>query len=82
MRKLFADPKVAESKLMEEERELSPIRQKLMDKVEQTITEARKVLTPEQIEKLDQLPLWYPGVDIGPDLGFLSADMPMSATEY
>ncbi len=82
MRKLFADPKVAESRLMEKEKELSPIRQKLMDKVAQTIIEGRKVLTPEQMEKLDQLPLWYPGIDIGPDLGFLSADMPMSATEY
>jgi len=82
MRKLFADPKVPESKLLEKEKELSPIRQKLMDKVAQTIIEARKVLTPEQMEKLDQLPLWYPGIDIGPDLGFLSSDMPMSATEY
>jgi Spy/CpxP family protein refolding chaperone len=82
MRKLFADPKVAEVKLLEKERELGPLRQQLMDKVARTVIEGRKILTPEQIEKLDQLPLWSPGMDIGPELSFLSIDMPMGAGEY
>ena len=82
MRKLFADPKATEAKLLEKEKELSPLRQRLMDKVAETIIEGRKILTSEQIEKLDQLPLWYPGVDIGPDLSFLSSDMPMGTGEY
>jgi Spy/CpxP family protein refolding chaperone len=82
MRKLFADPKVAEVKLLEKENELGPLRQRLMDKVAQTVIEGRKILTPEQIEKLDQLPLWSPGMDIGPELSFLSIDLPMGAGEY
>ena len=82
MRKLFADPKVAEVKLLEKERELGPLRQRLMDKVAQTVIEGRKILTPEQIEKLDQLPLWSPGMDIGPELSFLSIDMPIGTGEY
>ncbi len=82
MRKLFADPKVPEAKLLDKEKELGPLRHRLMDKVAETIIEGRKILTPEQIEKLDQLPVWYPGVDIGPDLGFLASDMPMDAGEY
>lgn len=82
MRKLFADPKVAEVKLLEKEKELSPLRQQLMDKVAHTIIEGRKILTSEQIEKLDQLPVWYPGMDIGPELSFMSSDMPMGAGEY
>ena len=82
MRKLFADPKVAEVKLLEKEKELGPLRQRLMDKVAETVIEGRKILTPEQIEKLDQLPLWSPGMDIGPELSFLSIDVPMGASEY
>ncbi|HME44180.1 MAG TPA: periplasmic heavy metal sensor [Syntrophorhabdales bacterium] len=82
MRKLFADPKVGEAKLLEKEKELSPLRQRLMDKVAETIIEGRKILTPEQIERLDQLPLWSSGMDIGPELSFLSGDMPMGAGEY
>ena len=82
MRKLFADPKVTETKLLEKDKELSPLRQRLLDKVAETIIEARRILTPEQIEKLDQLPLWSPGMDTSPDLGFLSGDIPMNAGEY
>ena len=82
MRKLFVDPKATEAKLLEKGKELSPLRQRLMDKVAQTIIGGRKILTPEQIEKLDQLPMWYPGMDIGPDLSFLSSDMPVGAGEY
>jgi Spy/CpxP family protein refolding chaperone len=82
MRKLFADPKVTEVKLLEKEKELGPLRQRLMDKVAQTVIEGRKILTAEQIEKLDQLPLWSPGMDIGPELSFLSIDVPMGAGEY
>jgi Spy/CpxP family protein refolding chaperone len=82
MRKLFADPKVAEVKLLEKERELGPLRQRLMDKVAETIIEGRKILTPEQIEKLDQLPLWSPGMDIGPELSFLSIEIPTGTLEY
>ena len=75
MKKLFADPNVTEARLLEKEKELSPVRQRLMDKVAQTIIEGRKILTPEQIEKLDQIPLWYPGIDVAPDLSFLSGDI-------
>ena len=82
MRKIFADPKASEAALLEKEKELSPLRQRLMDKVAQTIIEGRKILTPEQIERLDQLPLWSSGMDIGSDLSFLSSDMPMGMGEY
>ena len=82
MRKLFADPKATEVKLLEKEKELGPLRQRLMDKVAQTVIEGRKILTAEQIEKLDQLPLWSPGMDIGPELSFLSIDVPMGTGEY
>ncbi|HVN25946.1 MAG TPA: periplasmic heavy metal sensor [Syntrophorhabdales bacterium] len=81
MRKLFADPKVGEAKLLEKEKELSPIRQKILDKAAQIIIAARTILTPEQMEKLDQLPLLAPGIGISPDLGFLSGDVSMGSGE-
>ncbi len=81
MRKLFADPKVGEAALLQKEKELSPLRQKIMDKVAQSIIAARAILTPEQLEKMDQLPLWYPGIDVSPDLGFLANDMSAAPAE-
>ncbi|MCG6535751.1 MAG: periplasmic heavy metal sensor, partial [Syntrophales bacterium LBB04] len=82
MRKLFSDPKIGEGALLEKEKDLRPLRQRLLDKIAQTIIEARKILTPEQIERLDQLPLWYPGIDIGSELSFLSSDAPAGPGEY
>ena len=82
MRKLFADPKISEAKLLEKEKELGPLRQRLMDKIAKTVIEGRKILTSEQIEKLDLLPMSYSGMDIGPEPGFIFSDVPIGAGEY
>jgi Spy/CpxP family protein refolding chaperone len=57
MRKLFTDPKTSEAALMAKQKEVGALRQKLMDKTAQMIIEGRKILTPEQIRKLDQAPM-------------------------
>jgi Spy/CpxP family protein refolding chaperone len=56
MRKLFTDPKVDDVTLVAKQKELSSLRQKLMDKRAQMMIEGRRILTPEQMQKLDQMP--------------------------
>jgi len=57
MRKLFTDPKTEEATLLAKQKEVSLLGQKLMDKMAQMIIEGRKILTSEQIQKLDQMPM-------------------------
>jgi Spy/CpxP family protein refolding chaperone len=56
MRKLFTDPKTDDATLLAKQNELNSLRQKLMVKKAQMKIEWRKVLTPEQIQKLDRMP--------------------------
>jgi Spy/CpxP family protein refolding chaperone len=54
MRKLFTDPKAPDSALLAKQKELDALLVKLMDRKAQMKIEWRRVLTPEQIEKLDR----------------------------
>jgi len=57
MRKLFTDPKVDDATLLAKQKEVSSLRQRLMDKKAQMMIEGRKILTAEQIQKLDRMPV-------------------------
>lgn len=57
MRKLFTDPKVNAATLLAKEKESAALRQKLQDRRAQMKIEWRSVLTPDQIQKLDQMPM-------------------------
>ncbi len=57
MRKLFTDPKVDDATLLAKQKEVSSLRQRLMDKRAQMMIEGRKILTAEQIQKLDRMPM-------------------------
>ncbi len=54
MRKLFTDPKISDATLTAKQKEMSALRQKLQDKMAQMMIEGRKILTPEQLQKLDR----------------------------
>jgi Spy/CpxP family protein refolding chaperone len=56
MRKLFTDPKADQATLLSKEKELSALREKLMERRAQAMLEWRSILTPEQIQKLDMMP--------------------------
>jgi Spy/CpxP family protein refolding chaperone len=56
MRKLFTDPKTDEATLLAKQKELNTLRQQLIEKKSQRKMEWRKILTPKQITKLDQMP--------------------------
>jgi len=56
MRKLFTDPKTDDAQLLAKQKEISKLRQQLWDKKAQMKIEWRKILTPEQIAKLDKMP--------------------------
>ena len=56
MRKLFTDPKTDDKTLLAKQKEISELRQQLSDKKAQMKIEWRKILTPEQIAKLDKMP--------------------------
>ena len=56
MRKLFTDPKTDDATLLAKQKEISELRQQLRDKKAQMKIEWRKILTPEQIAKLDRIP--------------------------
>jgi Spy/CpxP family protein refolding chaperone len=65
MRKLFMDPKTDDATLLAKQKEMSGSRQKLQDKMAQMMIEGRKVLTPEQLQKLDRM-----GMGAGGGMGF------------
>ena len=65
MRKLFMDPKTDDATLLAKQKEMSALRQKLQDKMAQMMIEGRKILTPEQLQKLDRM-----GMGSGGGMGF------------
>lgn len=65
MRKLFMDPKTDDATLLAKQKEMSALRQKLQDKMAQMMIEGRKILTPEQLQKLDRM-----GMGAGGGMGF------------
>jgi Spy/CpxP family protein refolding chaperone len=56
MRKLFTDPKTDDATLLAKRKEMSKLRLQLSDKKAAMKIEWRKILTPEQIAKLDRMP--------------------------
>ena len=65
MRKLFTDPKTDDAALLAKQKELSALHQKLMDKVAQMMLEGRKILTPEQLQKIDRMGMGPGGMGFG-----------------
>jgi Spy/CpxP family protein refolding chaperone len=59
VQRLFTDPKTDEATLSTKQKELITLRQQLFNKMAQMPLEMRKVLTPEQIQKLGQMPMGY-----------------------
>ncbi len=55
MRKLFTDPKTDDATLLAKQKEINDIRQQFMEKKAQMKIDWRKILTPEQIAKLDKI---------------------------
>ena len=56
MRKLFTDPNSTDPVILAKQKEVNGLRMQLMEKMGQMKIEWRKILTPEQIAKLDRLP--------------------------
>jgi len=56
MSKLFTDPKTDDETLLAKQKEISGLRQQLSEKKALMKIEWRKILTPEQIAKLDKMP--------------------------
>jgi len=54
MKSLYADPKADEATLLAKQKELNALRQGMQDKMIQMRLEQRKILTPEQIKKLNE----------------------------
>ena len=67
MQKLFADPQIGDSVLLAKEKELDALRQKLHEKTVLTMLASRKILTSDQLAKLDHLPP-PPGIAVIPAL--------------
>lgn len=59
LRSLWTDPKSDSNEILGKERELRALQNQMKDKAIQAMLEARKILTPEQIEK------WKPGWGMG-----------------
>lgn len=54
LRKMYADPKVSEGEILSKHRELNTLMEKLRDKRLELWMEQRKVLTPEQLSRLNE----------------------------
>ncbi len=59
LRSLWTDPKSDPKAILDKEKELTALQNQMRDKLVQAKLEARKILTPEQIEK------WKPGWGMG-----------------
>ncbi len=59
MKKLFTDPKTDDATLLAKEKELNALKGKLMDKMAEMKIEGRKILTPEQLQKLETLSMHH-----------------------
>ena len=65
VQRLFTDPKTDEATLSTKQKEMSMLRQSLFNKMAQMPIEMRKILTPEQIQKLGQMPAGRFGMGFG-----------------
>ena len=65
MHKLFTDPKVDETTLLAKQKEMTSLQQKLVDSVARTVIEERRILTPEQLQKLDRMPMGHDHMGFG-----------------
>jgi Spy/CpxP family protein refolding chaperone len=63
LRSLWTDPKADSKAILDKEKELRDLKNQLMDKAVQMRLEARKFLTPEQIQN------WKPGRGMGHGFG-------------
>jgi Spy/CpxP family protein refolding chaperone len=63
LQSLWTDPKVDPKAILDKEKELRDLQNQMKDKVVQMKLEARKFLTPEQIQN------WRPGRGMGPGFG-------------
>ncbi|OPY62837.1 MAG: zinc resistance protein [Syntrophorhabdaceae bacterium PtaU1.Bin034] len=69
MRRLFTDPKADSAAIAAKQKEVSAIRQKLVDRRAQAMIEWRGLLTPEQIQKLDTFSMGHRGMGGGMGMG-------------
>ncbi len=65
MRKVFMDAKTDDATLLAKQKEISGLQQKLQDKMAQMMIEGRKILTPEQLQKLDRTGMGPGGMGFG-----------------
>jgi Spy/CpxP family protein refolding chaperone len=56
MKSLFADPKADDQTIIAKQKEANALRQAMQDKMVQFRLAERKILTPEQIQKLGEIP--------------------------
>lgn len=72
MQKLISDPETDDATLLAKQKEISTLREKLLDKMSLIPLEIRKILKPEQIQKLGGMPMGFgrmPGMVGGPFMG-------------
>jgi Spy/CpxP family protein refolding chaperone len=65
MHRLFTDPKANAAALMNAQKEVSSVREKLAARRAQAMIEWRGLLTPEQIEKLDLMVMGHERIGMG-----------------
>jgi len=75
MMRLFTDPKASESALAEKIKQLSDLRQKMMDRKARMIIQIRSIFTPEQLMKFGILPLRGPMGGRGMQHGMMGGGM-------
>jgi len=61
LQKMFTDPEVDEATLLAKQKEVDSLHQTIMEKSMQAVIKGRKILTPEQIKKLEQIQIGHMG---------------------
>lgn len=55
-RRMYTDPKVTDETLLAKQKEIGLLQQKIRDKMAQLRIEERRIFTPEQLQKLNEMP--------------------------
>jgi Spy/CpxP family protein refolding chaperone len=58
-RNLFTDPKADDGSIIAKQKEINALQQRMQEKMVQLKLEERKILTPEQLQKLKEMPQGY-----------------------
>lgn len=61
LRQLYSDPNATEEQIRSKQKELISLQERLSEKISEQRIEERKILTPDQLKRMGEIPMGAPG---------------------